>query len=102
MFLNFFLSVQIRGAFARFRLQLSFFHFQGHAHAIADVVCLVVAILEVILVLVIGVSAVNVIPALIFLVAAVNVILVADDRVRFPKAPTLTPIAALAVFPFFS
>ena len=81
MLMNFLLPIEFPGASAHRRLQLSFYHFRGLSHAFADVVnLLVVAALDGTLILV-----------------ALNVILVADDEVRFPRAPALTSTAALAV-----
>ena len=104
MLLNFFESVQLPGAFALCRLQVSFFDFKGLAFAVADFSHLLVFLnLEEIQVLVVVVAdAVNAIHILVVIVAASeNLLFFADDKVIFLRAPALTPTATLAVIAFF-
>ena len=81
MLLSFLWSAQVSDVFVLLPV-LSFFRFQGFAHAVEDAVRLLfVASLDVTLVLVV-----------------VKVTLLAGDEILFPRAPAPTPTAALAVF----
>ena len=75
---------------------LSFFRFQGLAHAVKDVVRLLFAAsLDVILALV------AVVVTLVLVVAVVSVTLLSGDEVLFLHAPALTPTGALAIVALF-
>ena len=83
-------SAQVAGVFVVIRPLLSFFRFQGLAHAVEDAVRLLV------------VASLDVTPVLVVVVlTVVIVILLAGDEVLFLHAPALTPTAALAVVALF-
>ena len=103
--LSFLWSAQVSVVFVLLRPLLSFFRFQGLAHAVEDAVrLLVVASLDVTPVLVVvsvTLVLVAVVVTLVLDVVVVNVILLADDEVLLPHAPAPTPTAALAVVALF-
>ena len=105
MCLSFFWSARISDVFVLLRPLLSFFRFQL-APAVEDAVCLlVVGSLDVISVLVVGVTLVLVAVVVVLFLAAVvvvvTVIFLAGDEVIFLHAPALTPTADLAVVALF-